>query len=104
MIPPSPLYWARMLVAARRAGLDDLQIALFVGHDSDRLRRMATLCDACWIAHDYLGRLAIPWLLSPNIRTRILNADLRGITAIRHQLQAAHRRRPWFGDWLLRGD
>jgi hypothetical protein len=66
------------------------------------LRHLALLCDVCWIAHDYLGRLALPWLLSPNIRTRDLNADLRGITAIRCQLQAAHRGRPGFGDWLLR--
>lgn len=101
---PRIFYWARAIAAARAIGLNDLDFAMLIGHDPSYRWRLATLHDACWIAHDYLGRLAVPWLLSPNIRTRILTADLRGITAIRRQLHGAHRRRPWFGDWLLRGD
>jgi len=98
---PRVFYWARAVAAARAIGLIDLDFVMLIGHDPGYQWRLATLHDACWIAHDYLGRLAVGWVMSPSIRKHIETGNLRAITEIRKTLQAAHRRRDWIGDWLL---
>lgn len=101
---PRIFYWARAIAAGRAVGLSNVEFARLIGHDPGYRWRLAALHDACWIAHDYLGKAAIPWLLSLNIRCYILRGNLHAITEIRKQIQAAHRARPWIGEWMLLGD